>query len=125
VEYYVLIHDTVHCLKTWSPYFSEVERGIKTFEVRRDDRGFSVGDVLVLQEFDIVNKRYTGNMVSRLIIYKLDGDQFGIEAGYCVLGLGPLPPDTKVECEQRPTTVVSHSLIKFIIGVCHDKSRGD
>ena len=104
-----LIHDTVHYLKTRSPYFSEVERGIKTFEVRRDDRGFSVGDILVLQEFDIVNKRYTGNMLSRSIVYKLEGDQFGIEAGYCVLGLGPLPPDTKVECEQCSTTVCQNA----------------
>jgi len=104
-----LIRATVHCLKTWSPFFLAVHRGIKTFKVRRDDRGFSVGDVLILQEFDSVNKRYTGNTLYRLVVYKLDGDQFGIEAGYCVLGLGPLPPDTKVECEQRLTTVCQNA----------------
>ena len=86
-----LIGNTVHCLKTWSPFFTAVERGFKTFEVRRDDRGFTVGDVLILQEFESDNKRYTGNMLSRLVAYKLDGDQFGIEAGYCVLGLSPMP----------------------------------
>lgn len=90
-----LMRDTVHCLKILPRFYREVECGIKTFEVRRDDRGFSVGDVLVLQEFDVVKKQYTGNIVNRLVVYKLDGDQFGIEAGYCVLGLGPLPQDTK------------------------------
>jgi hypothetical protein len=76
----------LHYLKTIPPFFEEVERGVKTFEVRRDDRDFSVGDVLVLQEYD--GDKYTGKTISRLVIYKLEGGQFGLEAGYCVLGLG-------------------------------------
>jgi hypothetical protein len=103
------IQDTVHCLKTWSPYFREVQSGIKSFEVRKDDRGFSVGDVLCLQEFDFPNKRYTGNQLCRVVLYKLEGDQFGIEAGYCVLGLGMLPPNAAVKCEQHPTPVCQNT----------------
>ena len=38
----------VHQLKTLPVYFDAVERGEKTFEVRRDDRGFQKGDVVRL-----------------------------------------------------------------------------
>jgi hypothetical protein len=39
---------TVHRLKTLAPYFGEVTSGAKPFEVRRDDRGFQLGDILHL-----------------------------------------------------------------------------
>lgn len=38
-----------HKLKTWPVYFDAIERGEKPFDVRRDDRGFQKGDVLILQ----------------------------------------------------------------------------
>lgn len=40
-----------HKLKTWPVYFWEVRRGVKSFEIRHDDRGYQVGDTLILQEF--------------------------------------------------------------------------
>ena len=40
-----------HFLKTVDPWFCHVFTGQKTFEVRYDDRGYSVGDVLVLRHF--------------------------------------------------------------------------
>jgi hypothetical protein len=42
---------TVHRLKTWSEYFRALRLGLKTCEIRKDDRGFMTGDVLVLYEF--------------------------------------------------------------------------
>jgi len=39
-------------LKTWPKYFEAVERGTKTFEIRRNDRPFTVGTKLVLHEYD-------------------------------------------------------------------------
>ena len=41
----------VHFLKTVDPWFCHVFTGQKTFEVRYDDRGYSVGNVLVLRHF--------------------------------------------------------------------------
>ena len=85
-----------HFLKTLPEFFAAVADGSKTFEVRRDDRGFEVGDTLILQEFDPSKAvlglprekhTYTGREIRRRVIYKLDGGQFGIEAGFCVLGL--------------------------------------
>lgn len=43
---------TTHELKTVQPHFAHVQSGAKRAEIRRDDRGFAVGDVLVLRELD-------------------------------------------------------------------------
>ena len=40
-----------HELKTWAPYWELVWCGSKRFEIRKDDRGFKVGDHLVLREW--------------------------------------------------------------------------
>ena len=39
----------VHDLKTWPDYFWAVARGDKPFEVRKNDRGYEPGDLLVLR----------------------------------------------------------------------------
>lgn len=49
-----------HILKCWTEQFAEVRSGRKTFEFRRDDRGFAVGDVLDLRDFDPVGMMYSG-----------------------------------------------------------------
>lgn len=43
---------TTHVLKTLPQYYERLADGTKTFEVRRDDRGFQTGDVLDLREHD-------------------------------------------------------------------------
>lgn len=41
-----------HSLKTWPQYFQAVLEGRKTYEVRVNDREFSFGDEVILQEWD-------------------------------------------------------------------------
>lgn len=90
-----------HVLKCWPMYFDAVKSGRKNFEVRRDDRGFQKGDVLVLQRWH-PEHGYSWEMkpggqyrdtqrveVRRRITYILTGAQFGIEAGCVVMGLEP------------------------------------
>ncbi len=43
---------TTHYLKAWPVYFNQMITGAKPFDVRLDDRGFQVGDGVVLQEYD-------------------------------------------------------------------------
>jgi len=83
-----------HKLKTWPEMFDAILDGSKPFEVRRDDRSFTVGDKLVLEEWD-PSKRgfsevgYTGRTIEKTITFKLPGGRFGIDPCFCVLGLGP------------------------------------
>lgn len=84
-----------HILKCLPTYYDAIERGEKPFEVRRDDRGFQKGDVLVLQrlcqdrpfyvEYDHHGK--VKHEMRRKVTYVLTGGQFGIEPGYVVMGL--------------------------------------
>lgn len=41
-----------HELKAVQPFFDAVWSGEKTCELRRDNRGFQIGDVLQLREYD-------------------------------------------------------------------------
>lgn len=90
-----------HTLKTWPNAFDAVASGQKRFEWRRDDRGFEVGDVLVLQKWDPQGSRWsgmgeyitTGTLYDRRIVeiryrvtYILRG-MFGVPDGYCVMSL--------------------------------------
>lgn len=42
----------IHELKTWPQYFCRVADGSKTFEVRKNDRGFQQGDEVLLREWN-------------------------------------------------------------------------
>jgi ASC-1-like (ASCH) protein len=81
-----------HSLKTIDIYFDAVERGEKTFEVRKNDRAFQTGDTLVLMRYENtpigVRPTVPFRNISKRITYLLQGGQFGLEPGYCVLGLG-------------------------------------
>lgn len=75
----------IHDLKTIQPFFDDVFYGEKCFEVRKNDRGFQIGDFLHLQEYD-VKTGYSGREVYLKVSYILNGGQFGIEKGYCIMG---------------------------------------
>jgi hypothetical protein len=81
-----------HELKIWPACFSAVEAGIKSFDVRQNDRDFQVGDVLLLREYEPESEQYSGRTTTRRISYLLPGGTFGVEAGWCVLGFGETPP---------------------------------
>ena len=81
-----------HELKTWPEYFYDVEKGVKPFEVRVNDRNFQMGDTLILKEFDPEREKrngngYTGRELTRIVTYILQGERIGIKPGYCVMGL--------------------------------------
>lgn len=81
-----------HRLKTWPEFYAAIERGEKTFEVRLDDRGYAVGDVLTLREYDPALYQagggLTGREMRKVVTYKMPGGRFGIDPTWCVLGLG-------------------------------------
>jgi hypothetical protein len=76
-----------HLLKTWPPYFQEIIDGNKTFDIRKNDRNFKTGDLIVFEEFAL-GALYTGRKITKRIGYILEG-QWGLPKGICCLSLLP------------------------------------
>lgn len=78
----------VHELKAWPEPFRAMQSGLKTFEFRRDDRGYAAGDMLYLWEWDPhTETRTDSDPILRVVTYVLHGGRFGVPEGYCVMGL--------------------------------------
>lgn len=92
---------TKHELKIDGRWFDAVAVGAKSFEIRKDDRGFAVGDTLLISEWDstLVQKEWdntletpvgkTGRKALATITYILRSEEFpiAIKEGYAVLGI--------------------------------------
>lgn len=76
----------IHNLKTLSPFFEAVDRGDKTFEVRKNDRDFKVNDRIILWHVD-PNFSKDGGSIHCFVTYILYGGQYGIDPEYCVMGI--------------------------------------
>lgn len=74
----------IHYLKISPEYFTAVACGAKTFEVRKDDRPFDVGDVLRLQEYE--EEIYTGRVIDVIVTYILR-DTCYCKEGFCIIGI--------------------------------------
>ncbi len=77
----------IHYLKTWPEYFAAVLSGEKPFELRKNDREFAKGDILVLQEYCPQTDLLTGRQVTQVVTYLLPGGEFGIDPEYVVMGI--------------------------------------
>lgn len=105
----------IHVLKCWPVSFEPIINGFKTFEVRKNDRPYNVGDTLILREFepcykcngsgkvrtaygrpdsvescDVCGDYYGiyGNRYCKcLVAHIMQGGQFGIEQGYIVMSI--------------------------------------
>lgn len=61
----------VHELKTSMTYFSATLAGLMNFQIRENDRGFKLGDIVILREFvsgpAIGDEHYTGRVLAKRI----------------------------------------------------------
>lgn len=81
-----------HDLKVWPECFEAIVAGIKTFEVRKNDRNYQVGDVLQLREYAPGPDEYTGRETKCTVSYIVSGDKpqgyaFGVRPGFVVMAL--------------------------------------
>jgi hypothetical protein len=75
-----------HELKTWPRYFMAIRNGSKPFEIRFNDRGYQLGDTLLLYEHDELG--YSGRRLQAVVSYMLSAQDFaGLSEGYVALGL--------------------------------------
>jgi Domain of unknown function (DUF3850) len=101
---------TLHRLKCWPQSFAPLLANTKTFDLRRNDRDYQVGDVLLLQEWDR-DRGYSGREVKRRVGYVLRGEYpfnadlvhgdhkplHGLLRGYAILGLVDDVDDADIE----------------------------
>ena len=65
----------IHELKINSDFFHLVGEGIKTFEIRKNDRNFKVGDILKLREWvksEEYGEYYSGGFIDAEVLYITD-----------------------------------------------------
>lgn len=78
----------VHELKTWQSYFHALVDRTKTFELRKFDRDFRVGDWLWLRETHYHDGSYTGRETRRIITHLMaHEDDLGLMQGYAILSI--------------------------------------
>jgi hypothetical protein len=78
-----------HELKCWPEYFGAVLCGAKRFEVRENDRGFDVGHLVWLREWEPGTSAYTGRSATFRIGYLTS---WGQKPGTVVFSLEPVAP---------------------------------
>lgn len=74
----------IHEIKIAAMYYEDVVSGKKSFELRKNDRGYKQGDKLIMLEFK--DGKHTGRIVNADIVYMLE-DYTGLVEGYCILGI--------------------------------------
>lgn len=76
----------IHEVKSLPKYFEEVQSGRKTFEYRKDDRGYKVGDIIKHKEYLPETDTFTGNSLETEITYILKGE-LNIPADYAIMSI--------------------------------------
>jgi hypothetical protein len=84
-----------HELKTDPEVFDAVMDGKKTFEIRRNDRGFQVGDELGLRRTKHTGEEmskgapleYEGGFWTVTVTHVLHGPIYGLEDGWCIMSI--------------------------------------
>jgi hypothetical protein len=77
----------VHELKCHSGPFQSVYAGVKSFEIRVNDRDYQVGDSLHLKEYDPKTNSYSGRWVSKRITYMIHGGNYGLPENLVVMAI--------------------------------------
>ena len=86
-----------HELKTWPVFYKDIISGVKTFEVRVNDRNFQLGDTLFLREYDPDVEDYTGRSFKVRVTYILGDNPFFQLNNTVIMGIASLADHTEKE----------------------------
>lgn len=73
-----------HDVKLVASWWNDITSGKKRFELRKNDRGYKVGDKLLMQEY--AAGAFTGRTIMADITYMLE-EYTGLTEGYAILGI--------------------------------------
>jgi len=79
----------IHYLRISSVHYDKVVDELKRFELRLNDRGFELGDYLILREIVEPVKRITGRECLVRIVYMMQNFT-GLEPGWAILSIKKL-----------------------------------
>lgn len=79
----------IHKLKTHPKEYTAIAEGIKTFEYRLNDRNYSIGDVLLLEEWNPITQEYTRRKLYREVTYIL-ADKFSVPENYVIMSIAKI-----------------------------------
>jgi hypothetical protein len=80
-----------HDLKCHPPYFDQVYRGLKPFDVRVNDRDFVPGDGLRLREYLPTQDKFTGRTAC-VYVMAVYLDLPGVKVGHCAMSIRVIAP---------------------------------
>lgn len=80
------MRNSTHKLKSWPEYFEATLSGVKTFELRENDRDFQVGDLVILEEYNPETIWYMDRSQMFEITYVLTSGPW-LRPGYCAFGI--------------------------------------
>lgn len=88
-----------HELKVHHKFFYPLFSGNKTFEVRKNDRNYKLGDILVLRDYDNIKEKYLDGYIIARVTYILIGGEYGIDVDYICMSFDII---SKVESSDLP-----------------------
>lgn len=81
---------STHELKTHPGPFQDVRTGLKKCEVRVDDRGFALGDILHLREWEPSAQLYSGREGRYRVTHLLRGPSWDLPKDMVVMSIEPI-----------------------------------
>lgn len=92
-----------HHVKSWRHFYQAIQAGVKTHDLRLNDREYNVGDALKLYEYDNIKGVFTGQSCIAHITYITDNrvpcaySSAVLPKGYCILSIKAMRGSAKME----------------------------
>ena len=78
----------LHILKIRPEYFGQVLYGCKTFEIRKDDRDYEVDNIIhFIDSMTGEDAVMCSNNIFRITYVLRNVPEYGLQKGYCILGI--------------------------------------
>lgn len=80
----------LHVLKIKDEYIREIYRGSKTFELRKDDRDYEIGDLIHFVNIDGEESILHRDNQFKITYILRNVPEYGLQDGYAILSIYPV-----------------------------------